>query len=67
MGLRYLTQLEVASEKSSQRRKTPDIVQVSQRKKKEGSMHKDIMSKNMTEKEYGMVCTDEYKNNTAGQ
>lgn len=55
--VRYLTQFEVASEKSSQRRKTPDIVQVSQTKEKDGSMHMDIMTKNMSERErvwYGM-------------
>lgn len=56
-GVRYLTHFEEASEKNSQRRKTPDIVQVIQRKEKEGSMHKDIISKNMSERErvwYGM-------------
>lgn len=55
--MRYLAQVEEASEKSSPRRKTPDIVQVIQRKRKEGSMHKEIISKNMSERErvwYGM-------------
>lgn len=42
-------------EKSSQRRKTPDIVQVSQTKEKDGSMHMDIMNQKYVRERKSLV------------